>query len=177
MSLVEISEMTVENRLLILDLDGMLAVRDDRASTTYLEEPVFPIKSGAGAWYINRKAKSFVRQAFERYDVAVFTTECEDEARPVLEEIFGPFLDLCKFVWYRARAEGLRGVSRYYYHKSLDLVWEAFPMYTRRNTLICSDNSFEVYQNPHKNIFMIPALLTDDVIFKAIENAFRNMVN
>ena len=141
---VEIGLRTHIQMLLIFDLNNTLVYRQYKNDNKALEYPTpdFIIRD----FHVWKRPglDTFIQSCFQQTDVdiAVWTSAFRYNAIPVVEAIFGQFMNRLKFVYCREECSNVRNTNRDHSSaKDLQLVWDRFPDYNAFNTRVLEDST------------------------------------
>ena len=111
---------TPPQKLLVCDLNGVLV-----------------LKKSSPATYVRPNAAEFLRLMSRYFTIGIWSSAQRKTIKTILKKLLPrgdvPFL----FVWSQEKCELVNGV----FHKPLQKVWNTFPVFNARNTVI--DNSTE----------------------------------
>ena len=145
--------------LLILDMNNVLIYRryvGDIDDTLPLEDAV-----KSGRFYIWKRPglDTFLEDIFQRYTVAVWSSARKHNLDPLCSLVFSEqHRAKLLFEWSQVRCTPLlRSTTKQkqIFAKPLQTVWDTYPQYTERNTIIVDDSSAKMTHNPRSCVILV----------------------
>lgn len=165
--------------LLVLDINGLLCRKVNKASTEYTQADLQLPSYGV---FLRPNYNNFLRRCYNKYDVAFFSSTTAANAGPILKKLLSKKqFKKTKFIWYRDRASldqdwcvdpisshsswefedlAQEEIKKYSTVKRLSSIWEnpiinAERIYSKKNTLICDDSYMKLRLNPRLNCLRV----------------------
>jgi len=146
-------------RLIILDLNGFLVHRVHKRDAKNLDRTLLDTAESASPFFIwcRPHAAEFLQFLFLNFTVAIWTSARDHNAETMLNALLkdtGLEKDDFLFVWGQDKCECERATKsnhqkkKYLFKKPLARVWEAFPEFDERNTLLIDDSVEKTVDNP-----------------------------
>jgi len=145
------------NKLLILDISGVLCCKLDNSITIKL-----PIIMQTQYYKVVSRpyVDEFFAYVFENYNIAFFSSTAYHNAKPILDYFLSPKQQKrCVFLWFRDRTHFDPDSNGHDTIKKLSDVIDnpiinSNKKYTYDNTMICDDSSNKMRFNPAKNVII-----------------------
>jgi hypothetical protein len=133
--------------LIIVDLNGVLVDRKYEPDMSVAAEGA--ARLGKFLTWKRPGVEEALNRAFERSDVAVWSSAARSNTRLLAQFVFGDLRRL-RFVYDQSHCEAVPqpGENRPLFLKNLARVWAAFPEYGPRNTLLIDDSDEKSRNNP-----------------------------
>lgn len=180
-------------KLLILDINGILCYKAN-TNTAVCNSSTLPVifKTKYYEVILRPYAKEFLREMFELYNVAFFTSTTERNADKILQNILTKQQSRKTFFkWYRDKTHADPTIipeNPTELFETLKMLEDVFNLskvinagYDYTNTLLCDDSKFKVRYNPKQNVLICESFLgnSNDTYLKDfihyIAEKFANM--
>lgn len=147
--------LTISQRLLILDLNGILIHRRYETNLD-LEAPPGAYRHGNFFIWLRPGLKDFLDYIFEHFEVAIWSSAAKHNLDPLVEEIFGEYRERLLFVADQDYCQKVVphdsiAKSKPLFLKNLDKAWAFSALkgrYDATNTLIVDDSDEKMINNP-----------------------------